>query len=80
MLHFKSLREQIGLINYKKQYYLMPQLKRISCGRLDATDEEVYEAAKAANVLEFVKRCLMVSIQLWVSEAVPYLVDVNVNG
>ena len=25
-------------------------------GRLDATDEEVYEAAKAANVLEFVEK------------------------
>ena len=53
---FKSLREQIGLVPQETVLFNATIKENILYGRLDATDEEVYEAAKAANVLEFVEK------------------------
>ena len=53
---FKSLREQIGLVPQETVLFNATIKENILYGRLDATDAEVYEAAKAANVLEFVEK------------------------
>ncbi len=53
---FKSLREQIGLVPQETVLFNATIKENILYGRLDATDEDVYEAAKAANVLEFVEK------------------------
>ena len=53
---FKSLREQIGLVPQETVLFNATVKENILYGRLDATDEEVYEAAKAANVLEFIEK------------------------
>lgn len=53
---FKSLREQIGLVPQETVLFNATIRENILYGRLDATDEEIYEAAKAANVLEFVDK------------------------
>ncbi|CAJ0596515.1 unnamed protein product [Cylicocyclus nassatus] len=53
---FKSLREQIGLVPQETVLFNATIKENILYGRLDASDEEVYEAAKAANVLEFVEK------------------------
>ena len=55
-LLFKSLREQIGLVPQETVLFNATIKENILYGRLDATDEDVYEAAKAANVLEFVEK------------------------
>ncbi|MDU2181010.1 MAG: ABC transporter ATP-binding protein, partial [Veillonella sp.] len=44
------------LANLLPRFYDVTIKENILYGRLDATDEEVYEAAKAANVLEFVEK------------------------
>ena len=54
---FKSLREQIGLVPQETVLFNATIKENILYGRLDATDEEVYEAAKAANVLNSLRRC-----------------------
>ena len=51
-----SLREQIGLVPQETVLFNATIKENILYGRLDATDEDVYEAAKAANVLEFVEK------------------------
>ena len=53
---FRSLREQIGLVPQETVLFNATIKENILYGRLDASDEEVYEAAKAANVLEFVEK------------------------
>ena len=53
---FKSLREQIGLVPQETVLFNATIKENILYGHLDATDEDVYEAAKAANVLEFVEK------------------------
>ncbi len=52
---FASLREQIGVVPQDTMLFNATIKDNILYGRLDATDEEVYAAAKAANVLEFVE-------------------------
>ena len=50
-----SLREQIGLVPQETMLFSTTVMENIRYGRLEATDEEVIEAAKAANAEEFIK-------------------------
>ena len=52
----KSLREQIGIVPQETLLFMGTIKDNIRYGRLDATDEEIYAAAKAARVEEFVDR------------------------
>lgn len=49
-----SLREQIGIVPQETMLFSGTVWDNIRYGRLDATDEEVVEAAKAANADEFI--------------------------
>ena len=49
-----SLREQIGLVPQETMLFSTTVMENIRYGRLDATDEEVVEAARAANAEEFI--------------------------
>ena len=49
-----SLREQIGLVPQETMLFSTSVMENIRYGRLEATDEEVIEAAKAANAEEFI--------------------------
>jgi subfamily B ATP-binding cassette protein MsbA len=51
-----SLREQIGIVPQESLLFSGTILENIRYGRLEATDEEVMAAAKAAHVAEFVER------------------------
>lgn len=53
---FDSLREQVGLVPQDTTLFNTTVKDNILYGRLDASDEEVYEAAKAANALEFIDK------------------------
>lgn len=50
-----SLREQIGLVPQETMLFSTTVLENIRYGRLDASDEEVVAAAKAANAEEFIR-------------------------
>lgn len=50
-----SLREQIGLVPQETMLFSTSVMENIRYGRLEATDEEVIEAAKAANAEGFIK-------------------------
>ena len=50
----QSLREQIGLVSQDTFLFHDTIFKNIQSGRLDATEEEVYAAAKAAYAHDFV--------------------------
>ena len=52
----QSLREHIGHVPQDTMLFNTTIKDNILYGRLDAKDEEIYEAAKAANVLEFVDK------------------------
>ena len=52
----KSLREQIGIVPQETLLFMGTIKDNIRYGRLNATDEEIYAAAKAARVDEFVER------------------------
>jgi subfamily B ATP-binding cassette protein MsbA len=54
MLTQKSLREQIGLVTQETFLFHDTIFKNIQFGRLTATREEVYEAAKTAFAHEFI--------------------------
>ncbi len=51
-----SLREQIGIVPQETMLFSGTVWDNIRYGRLDATDEEVVEAAKAANADEFIRQ------------------------
>lgn len=51
-----SLREQIGIVPQETMLFSGSVWDNIRYGRLDATDEEVVEAAKAANADEFIRQ------------------------
>ena len=51
-----SLREQIGIVPQETMLFSTTVRENIRYGRLDATDEEVVEAAKAANADEFIRQ------------------------
>lgn len=50
----KSLREQIGIVPQETVLFSTTVMENIRYGRLDATDEEVIAAAKAANADKFI--------------------------
>ena len=53
-LSFKSLRGNIGIVQQDVFLFNGTIKENILYGRLDATDEEVYEAAKRANIHDYV--------------------------
>lgn len=53
---FTSLRENIGLVPQDTMLFNATVRDNILYGRLDATDEEVLAAAKAANAIEFIEK------------------------
>ncbi len=53
---FTSLREQIGLVPQDTMLFNTTIWENILYGNLTATDEEIVEAAKAANVMEFAQK------------------------
>lgn len=50
-----SLREQIGMVPQDTMLFNTTIKDNILYGRLDATDEEIWEAVRAANAEEFIK-------------------------
>ena len=50
-----SLREQIGIVPQETMLFSTTVMENIRYGRLNATDEEVIEAAKAANADVFIR-------------------------
>jgi ABC-type multidrug transport system fused ATPase/permease subunit len=55
-LTLKSLREQISIVHQEPLLFSGTVAENIRYGRLEATREEVVEAAKAANAHEFIMR------------------------
>ena len=53
---FTSLRENIGLVPQDTMLFNASVRDNILYGRLDAADEEVLAAAKAANAIEFIEK------------------------
>jgi len=53
---FKSLRNQIGLVPQDTMLFNATIYENILYGRLDATEEEVLAASKAANATEFIEK------------------------
>lgn len=51
---FTSLRKSIGLVQQDVFLFTGTIYENILCGRINATREEVYEAAKQANIHEFI--------------------------
>lgn len=51
-----SLREQIGIVPQETMLFSSSVRENIRYGRLDATDAEVEEAARAANAEEFIRQ------------------------
>ena len=51
-----ALRARIGLVSQDSTVFSADVLGNIRYGRLEATDEEVMEAARAAHALEFIER------------------------
>ncbi len=51
-----ALRARIGLVSQDSTVFSADVLANIRYGRLDATDDEVMEAARAAHALEFIER------------------------
>ena len=60
MCHYKikkdDLRRSLGIVLQDTNLFTGTVLENIRYGRLDATDEEVYEAAKIANAYDFITR------------------------
>ena len=50
----KSLRKNIGIVQQDVFLFTGTILENIQCGKLDATKEEVYKAAKNANIHDFI--------------------------
>ncbi len=53
-LSFKSLRDNIGIVQQDVFLFTGTILENIRYGRLDASDEEVFEAARSANIHEYI--------------------------
>ena len=53
-LSFKSLRSNIGIVQQDVFLFNGSMIENIRYGKLDATDEEVYEAAKKANIHDYI--------------------------
>ncbi len=55
-LQQRSLRSQMGIVTQEPFLFSGTVMENIRYGRLNATDEEVYDAAKTANAFEFISR------------------------
>jgi len=53
-LNLQWYRKQIGIVNQEPCLFNISIKENIKYGKLDATDEEVYEAAKKANIHDFI--------------------------
>jgi subfamily B ATP-binding cassette protein MsbA len=51
-----SLRQQVGVVPQETTLFSGTLRENIRYGRLDATEEEIIEAARAANAMEFIQR------------------------
>ena len=51
-----SLREQLGIVPQESVLFNGTVRENIRYGKLDATDDEIAEAARSANALEFIER------------------------
>ena len=51
-----SLRQQIGIVPQETMLFGTSVKENIAYGRIDAREEEIYEAAKAANAHDFIER------------------------
>jgi len=51
-----SLREQVGIVPQETMLFSGSIYENIKYGKLDATPEELTDAARAANALEFIER------------------------
>jgi len=52
--NIKWLREQIGIVNQEPCLFNISIKENIKYGKQDATDEEIYEACKKANIHDFI--------------------------
>ncbi|OUM68098.1 hypothetical protein PIROE2DRAFT_4233 [Piromyces sp. E2] len=52
--NIKWLRERIGIVNQEPCLFNISIKENIKYGKHDATDEEIYEAAKKANIHDFI--------------------------
>ncbi|ORX80525.1 p-glyco protein, partial [Anaeromyces robustus] len=52
--NIKWLRQQIGIVNQEPNLFNISIKDNIRYGKEDATDEEIYEAAKKANIHDFI--------------------------
>jgi len=55
-LNVEWMREQMGIVSQEPALFKGTVMDNIRSGRLDATDEEVFEAAKSANAHDFILR------------------------
>lgn len=55
-LSLERLRSRIGVVSQDSTVFSIDVMENIRYGRLDASDEEVREAARAAHALEFIER------------------------
>jgi ATP-binding cassette, subfamily B, bacterial MsbA len=55
-VQIKSLREQIGIVLQEAVLFGSSIRENIAYGKLDATDAEIEEAARAANAIEFIEK------------------------
>ena len=54
-ISFKGLRDNIGIVQQDVFLFSGTIRSNIAYGNLDATDNEIYEAAKKANIYDFIK-------------------------
>ncbi len=55
-LNLRSLREQIGIVSQETILFRDSIRENIAYGKPDATDEEIFAAARAANAHDFIER------------------------
>ena len=54
-LNVKDLRERLGLVMQEPLLFNYSLTENILYGKIQSSNEEVYEAAKVANALEFIE-------------------------
>lgn len=71
----KSLRKSLATVFQDASLFNRSIYNNISIGRANATDEELYEAAKIAATHDFILKKLIVMIQWLASEEPNYQVE-----
>lgn len=56
LLSLEALRARIGVVSQDSSVFSIDVMENIRYGRLDASDEEVRQAARAAHAVEFIER------------------------